>query len=301
MAGASLLALLDDIATLLDDIGTMTKTAASKTAGVVGDDLAVNAEQFDGIRAERELPVVWAVAKGSLLNKLILAPTAILLSAVMPWVVLPLLMAGGAYLCLEGFEKIAEKFTGGHVKHEEAEKVGILLKTPAELVAFEKEKIKGAIRTDFVLSAEIIVIALGTVADASLAVRAATVGIVSVVITVGVYLIVAGIIKVDDLGLYLYRGKAASALRKSLGRGLLKLAPLMMKFISVGGTIAMFMVGGGIIIHGLPHGLTAPVTDHLGEGLLLYLFNALFGVVAGGVFYGIASSVKPLLKKARTG
>lgn len=298
MAGASLLALLDDIATLLDDIGTMTKTAASKTAGVVGDDLAVNAEQFGGIRAERELPVVWAVAKGSFLNKLILAPAAILLSAVAPWAVIPILMAGGAYLCLEGFEKTFEKFTGGHEKHEGAEKVATLLKTPADLVAFEKEKIKGAIRTDFVLSAEIIVIALGTVAEASLAARAATVGIVSVAITAGVYLMVAGIIKVDDLGLYLLRGAGKSKLRRKTGRGLLKLAPLMMKTIAVGGTAAMFMVGGGIIIHGLPHTLTDPFSAYLGTGLTGFTVNALFGIAAGGVFFGILSAAKPLFKKA---
>jgi uncharacterized protein len=252
MAGASLLALIDDIATLLDDVSLMTKVAAKKTAGVLGDDLALNAQQVTGVRAERELPVVWAVAKGSLRNKIILVPAALAISAFAPWAVTPLLMIGGAFLCYEGFEKLAHPLL--HSKEEdeiEHEELRQALDNPVvDVAAFEKEKVGGAVRTDFVLSAEIIAITLGTVATASFMQQVIVLSGIALVMTIGVYGIVAGIVKLDDAGLYLSRLRGESGLRRlerSIGMLLLRAAPYLMKSLSVLGTAAMFMVGGGIL------------------------------------------------------
>jgi uncharacterized protein len=246
---SSLLALLDDIATVLDDVAVMTKVATQKTAGVLGDDLALNAKQVAGVDPDRELPVVWAVAKGSFVNKAILVPAALLLSAFAPWAVIPLMMIGGAFLCYEGVEKLAHKlFT---TKAEEdayhAEIVEALTDPSVDLVAFEKDKIKGAIRTDFILSAEIIVISLGTVAKQDFMVQVGVLVLIALVMTVGVYGLVAGIVKLDDIGLYLSQRATAGA--RAVGRGLLWLAPGLMKFLSIAGTAAMFLVGGGILTH----------------------------------------------------
>jgi len=306
MAAGSLLALLDDIATILDDVAlmtkvaakksaamaddvsVMTKVAAQKTAGVLGDDLALNAQQVTGVRAEREIPVVWAVAKGSFINKVILVPTALLISAFAPWAVTPLLMVGGAFLCFEGFEKVAHKLL--HAQHEddaEHESHAKANANPAvDLVAFEKDKIKGAVRTDFILSAEIIAITLGTVAAAPF-----TQQVAAVIMTIGVYGLVAGIVKLDDLGLWL-NGKASSAAR-AVGSGILRAAPWLMKGLSIAGTAAMFLVGGGILVHGVPmlhHAVDAsgavaaqwPVGG-LWAVLVPNLLNAVVGIVAGGL------------------
>ncbi|OWW18655.1 DUF808 domain-containing protein [Noviherbaspirillum denitrificans] len=303
MAGASLLALLDDIASVLDDVATMTKVAAKKTAGVLGDDLALNAEQVSGVRAERELPVVWAVAKGSLKNKAILVPAALAISAFAPWAVTPLLMVGGAFLCYEGFEKLAHKFL--HNPHDDeahrAELAGAVANPAVDMVAFEKEKVQGAVRTDFILSAEIIVIALGTVADASFTQRVAVLTGVAAIMTVGVYGLVAGIVKLDDAGLYLSRG--GSGLRQALGRLLLRIAPVLMKSLSILGTTAMFMVGGGILAHGIPAvhhaiegvahatGALEPVTSALGNGVA--------GIIAGAIVLALVIVVQRVLRGFR--
>ncbi|MFM5842112.1 DUF808 domain-containing protein [Aeromonas sanarellii] len=287
MAGTSLLALLDDIASVLDDVALMTKMAAKKTAGVLGDDLALNAEQVSGVRAERELPVVWAVAKGSFRNKLILVPAAIAISALVPWLITPLLMLGGAYLCFEGAEKLAHKFLP-HEAGEESQAAPI----PDDLAAFEQQKVKGAIRTDFILSAEIIVIALGTVQGSSLGLQIAVVAGIALLMTIGVYGLVGLIVKLDDIGLHLLQAPDASALRRALGRGLLVTAPRLMHLLALVGTIAMFMVGGGILVHGWPfvhhliEGAAAAVASLPGMGTALALvtptlLNALVGVLAG--------------------
>jgi uncharacterized protein len=289
MAGASLLALLDDIATVLDDVAVMTKVAAKKTAGVLGDDLALNAQQVAGVRAERELPVVWAVFLGSLKNKLILVPVALALSAFLPWLITPLLMVGGAFLCYEGFEKLAHKFL--HSRAEDAAHEAALhqaLEDPAvDLVAFEKDKIQGAIRTDFILSAEIIVIALGTVQDAAFLSQVAVVVGIALVMTVGVYGLVAAIVKMDDAGLYLVNRSGSQGALGLLGRGLLGGAPYLMKTLAVVGTAAMFLVGGGILLHGLPaaHGLLHTLESLSGVWSVLVplLVNGLAGVVAGAL------------------
>jgi hypothetical protein len=256
MAGASLLALLDDIASILDDVSLLTQAATKKTAGVLGDDLALNAQQVAGVKANRELPVVWAVAKGSLLNKAILVPAALAISAIAPWAIVPLLMAGGLFLCYEGFEKIWHRLTHRAEVHEQRQELRQALADPAvDLVAVERNKIKGAVRTDFILSAEIIVIALGTVAAASFGVRVAVLVGIALLMTVGVYGLVAGIVKLDDAGLYLTRraGKGLlPSMSRGVGRGLLAFAPWLMKFLSVAGTAAMFLVGGGILSHGIP-------------------------------------------------
>ena len=257
MAGTSLIALIDDIATVLDDVSVLTKVAARKTAGVLGDDLALNAEQVAGVRAERELPVVWAVAKGSLLNKAILVPVALGISAVAPWAILPLLMVGGAFLCYEGFEKLAHRFLHSRTEDaaEHAELTRALADPAVDLAALERAKVRGAIRTDFVLSAEIIVITLGIVAAATFVNQVAVLAGIAVIMTAGVYGLVAGIVKLDDAGLALSRleGQGAWAgMGRGLGRGLLAAAPRLMRVLSVVGTIAMFLVGGGIITHGIP-------------------------------------------------
>lgn len=287
---SSLLVLLDDIATILDDVAVMTKVAAKKTAGVLGDDLALNAQQVAGVKADRELPVVWAVTKGSFRNKLILVPAALAISALLPQAIIVLLMIGGAFLCFEGFEKLAHKYL--HKAEEEAhhaELVTALANPEVDLVAMEADKIKGAIRTDFILSAEIIVISLGTVADKLFWSQVAVLSAIAVVMTVGVYGLVAGIVKLDDLGLYLTQRPGESATTRagrSLGRGILRAAPWLMKTLSVVGTAAMFMVGGGILVHGIP-GAEAWIHDLAPGGLLGALLptltGALIGIVAGGL------------------
>jgi predicted DNA repair protein MutK len=252
MAGASLLALIDDIASILDDVSLMTKVAAKKTTGVLGDDLALNAQQVTGVKAERELPVVWAVAKGSLRNKAVLVPAALAISALAPWAITPLLMLGGAYLCFEGFEKLAHPLLHGHDEDDthHAELTQALADPAIDLVALERDKIQGAIRTDFILSAEIIVITLGTVAAASFGTQLMVLVTIALLITAGVYGLVAGIVKLDDAGLYLSQQDARGV--QAIGHGILAAAPFMMKGLSVIGTAAMFLVGGGILIHGLP-------------------------------------------------
>ncbi|MCO4202540.1 DUF808 domain-containing protein [Aeromonas taiwanensis] len=300
MAGTSLLALLDDIATVLDDVALMTKVAAKKTAGVLGDDLALNAEQVSGVRAERELPVVWAVAKGSLRNKLILVPAAIAISALVPWLITPLLMLGGAYLCFEGAEKLAHKF----LPHEE-ESTATVEAIPDDLAAFERQKVKGAIRTDFILSAEIIVIALGTVQGSSLGLQIAVVAGIALLMTVGVYGLVGLIVKLDDIGLHLLQKPDGGALRRAVGQGLLVTAPRLMHLLALVGTIAMFMVGGGILVHGWPfahhliEGAGAAVATLPAMGAVLAvvtptLLNALVGVVAGLVLVLVMTLVGKL-------
>ena len=294
MAGSSLLVLIDDIAAVLDDVALMTKMAAKKTAGVLGDDLALNAQQVSGVRAEREIPVVWAVAKGSFVNKLILVPAALLISAFAPWAVTPLLMLGGAYLCFEGFEKLAHKFL--HSKDqdqaEHAQLVEAVVDPATDLVAFEKDKIKGAIRTDFILSAEIIAITLGTVADAPLMQQVIVLSGIAIVMTVGVYGLVAGIVKLDDLGLWLTRKPGQVA--RSIGGAILQAAPYMMKSLSVIGTAAMFLVGGGILTHGVPvvHHWIETVSRGAGgvAWLVPVVLNGIAGIVAGAVVLAVVSA-----------
>lgn len=306
MAGASLLTLLDDIATLLDDVAVMTKLAAKKTAGVLGDDLALNAEQVSGIKADRELPVVWAVAKGSLLNKLILVPAALAISAFIPWLITPLLMIGGAFLCYEGFEKVMHKLF--HEKEEEqhhGEMVKALSDPKVDMVQFERDKVKGAIRTDFILSAEIIVIALGTAKDAEFAIQAGVVSVVAVLITLIVYGLVATIVRMDDVGLHLIRGEASDnewiSFRHKLGHSILGFAPVLMKTLTIVGTAAMFLVGGGIIAHGistLHHFVehSAELAEHsipsiggIIGALTPTVMNGLIGVIVGGILVVVIS------------
>jgi predicted DNA repair protein MutK len=287
MAAAGLLALLDDIATILDDVAILTKAATRKTAGVLGDDLALNAQQVTGIRADRELPVVWAVAKGSLVNKAILVPAALLISALAPWAITPLLMLGGAFLCYEGFEKVAHRVLHPTEEREaaRAERARAVSDEAVDLVAFERAKIKGAIRTDFILSAEIVVIALGIVAESPLKTRIVVLVAIAVLMTVGVYGIVAGIVKLDDAGLHLCRRKSSVA--RAVGGVLLRAAPWLMKFLSIAGTAAMFLVGGGILVHGVPalHHLVEAAADLAPqiENVATLLANLVVGFVAGGV------------------
>ena len=295
MAGSSLLLLIDDIATLLDDIASMSKVATSKTAGVLGDDLALNAEQVTGIRAERELPVVWAVAKGSLWNKAILVPLALLISAFVPWLIVPLLMIGGTFLCFEGAEKLAHSWL--HSKAEDEahgdELKAALVNPNVDMVAFERDRVKGAVRTDFILSAEIITIALGTVAEAPLLTQALTLVVVSLIITVGVYGLVAVIVKLDDMGLWMFKRESAWA--QAIGRGLLWLAPALLKTLSVLGTVALFLGGGGIVMHGLGplHHLLegwwamAGAVDWLAQAVITSVFGVLLGLVAVAIWTGV--------------
>lgn len=293
MAGSSLLVLIDDIAAVLDDVALMTKMAAKKTSGVLGDDLALNAQQVSGVRAEREIPVVWAVAKGSFINKLILVPTALLISAFAPWAVIPLLMLGGAYLCFEGFEKLAHKFLHSQAEDqaEHAQLAEAVADPATDLVAFEKDKIKGAIRTDFILSAEIIAITLGIVADAQLTQQVIVLSGIAIVMTIGVYGLVAGIVKLDDLGLWLTQKPGQVA--RSIGGAILSAAPYMMKSLSVIGTAAMFMVGGGILTHGVPvvHHWIETVSQSTGAlaWLMPTLLNAVAGIIAGAVVLAVVS------------
>ena len=299
---SSLLALIDDIATILDDVAVLSKVAAKKTAGVLGDDLALNAQQVSGVKADRELPVVWAVAKGSFINKAILVPSALAISAFAPWAVTPLLMVGGAFLCFEGFEKIAHKFM--HSAHEQAaqheELVTALSDPSVDLVAVEKDKIKGAIRTDFILSAEIIAITLGTVQATPFVTQLTVLSTIAMVMTVGVYGLVAGIVKLDDGGLYLSRRTDTGAwagLQRGFGRGILWLAPWLMKALSVLGTIAMFLVGGGILTHGvtpLHHWIEALAAKAGGlmASIIPVLMDAVIGIIAGALVLLAVSLVK---------
>lgn len=288
MAASSLLALIDDIASLLDDVALLSKAAARKSAGVLGDDLALNAQQVTGLHPERELPVVWAVARGSLVNKAILVPAALAISAFAPWLVTPLLMAGGAFLCYEGFEKLAHRFLhpADDARQRRAERVQALAGPAVDLVALERERIRGAVRTDFILSAEIIAITLGAAAGAPLAVQALVLAGIALAMTAGVYGFVAGIVKLDDAGLWLSQRSGAAA--RGLGRLILRAAPWMMKGLSVAGTAAMFLVGGGILVHGLEP--LHHAVQHLAAGagpagrlLLPTLADALTGVVAGAL------------------
>jgi predicted DNA repair protein MutK len=321
MAGSSLLALIDDIATLLDDVAILTKVAAhksvaamddvavltklatQKTAGVLGDDLALNAQQVTGVAADRELPVVWAVAKGSFVNKAILVPAALLISALAPWAVVPLLMIGGAFLCFEGFEKLAHKFLHSKAEHaaEHEELAEALVNPNIDLVAFERDKIKGAVRTDFILSAEIIAITLGTVATEPFMTQVAVLSAIAIIMTVGVYGFVGAIVKLDDLGLHLGQkeGPAASArLSRSLGSAILAAAPYLMRFLSVAGTAAMFLVGGGILVHGIgPLHHWVEEIEH-GSGFVAAiapaLINCTVGVVAGALVLAGVTGVNRL-------
>lgn len=285
---SSLLVLLDDIATVLDDVAVLTKVAAQKTAGVLGDDLALNAQQVSGVKADRELPVVWAVCKGSLINKLILVPGALLLNVVAPWSITPLLMAGGLFLCFEGFEKVAHKLLHSAAEEaaEHAQLVHAMSDESVDVLAFEKDKIKGAVRTDFILSTEIIVITLGTVAASPFITQLSVLSGVALLMTVGVYGLVAGIVKIDDLGLLLTQRKAAAL--QMMGRVLLRAAPLLMKSLTVLGTLAMFLVGGSILLHGwhaLADMLASWTSGFSSEVLLMigFVVDLLVGFVAGGV------------------
>ena len=302
MAGASFLALLDDIATVLDDVAVLSKVAAKKSAGVLGDDLAVNAEQVSGVQAARELPVVWAVAKGSLVNKVILVPAALLISLFLPWLITPLMVLGGLFLCYEGFEKLAHRWL--HPAEETAAARAAVSAAAADpevdLIAFERDKIKGAIRTDFILSAEIIVITLGIVGTAPLGTRIGVLVAIALLMTVGVYGLVAGIVKLDDAGLHLTRRAGTSVgarLVRGIGRGLLATAPRLMRVLGVVGTAAMFLVGGGILTHALPalHDLGG---DGVLGGLLKLLVDGGTGVVAGALVLAGVRLLHPLLSRS---
>ncbi|MDO8775455.1 MAG: DUF808 domain-containing protein [Burkholderiaceae bacterium] len=301
---SSLLALIDDIATVLDDVSVLTQVAAKKTAGVLGDDLALNAQQVAGVKADRELPVVWAVCKGSFVNKAILVPAAIAISALAPWAVTPFLMLGGAYLCFEGFEKLAHKFlsSGAEDALHHAQLVQALADPSIDLVALEEEKIKGAVRTDFILSAEIIAITLGTVQASPLITQVTVLSGIAVVMTAGVYGLVACIVKLDDGGLYLSQkagDSAAAHLQRSVGLGILKCAPYLMQGLSIAGTAAMFLVGGGILTHGIPG--ASSLIEHLSLGagasmqpLIALALDAAAGILAGAVVLAGVTGVKRL-------
>ena len=307
MAASSLLVLIDDIASILDDVAVMSKVAVKKTAGVLGDDLALNAQQVSGVNPERELPVVWAVGVGSLKNKAILVPSALAISAFANWAIMPLLMVGGAFLCYEGCEKLAHKYLHHAEEAEHHEQVVHALSDPTvDLLVLEKEKIKGAIRTDFILSAEIIVISLGTVVDAPFMQQVVVLSAIGVVMTVGVYGLVAGIVKLDDLGLHL--SQTGSAAMRALGRGLLAAAPKIMKTLTVVGTAAMFMVGGSILVHGV-HAAHAPIESAVHAagmvpvvgGLLAAItptvIDAVAGLVAGAVVLLAVTGITRLFKR----
>jgi predicted DNA repair protein MutK len=298
MAAAGLLALLDDITTLLDDVATMSKVAVKKTSGVVGDDLALNAQQVVGFSPDRELPVVWAVAKGSLLNKVILVPAALLISATVPAAIGPLLMVGGAFLCYEGVEKVWHKLRQAPEEAHHLEELrAAATASAADLLALERTRIRGAIRTDFILSAEIVVIALGTMTSASVPQQAAALSAIGVLVTLLVYGLVAGIVKLDDLGLRLV---ALGGAARTFGRGILRSAPWLLRGLGIAGTIAMFLVGGSILAHGIPavgHGIEAFTAGRGGAGTLLAMaLEAGFGIIVGGlVLSGLA-----LLQRVRT-
>ncbi|OIG17327.1 hypothetical protein A7N09_31060 [Acinetobacter baumannii] len=306
---SGVLLLLDDIATILDDVALMSKMAAKKTAGVLGDDLALNAQQVTGVRADRELPIVWKVAKGSFVNKLILVPLALLISVIAPWLINPLLMLGGLFLCYEGVEKVLHTIM--HKKASTSEEAKAELETEElDLATFEKEKIKGAVRTDFILSAEIVVITLGTVATATLMTKLSVLSVIAVVMTIGVYGLVGMIVKIDDLGLYLT--EQSTSFKQTIGRGLLAFAPILMKLLSIVGTIAMFLVGGGIINHTIPllHHLTEDTVDHVETipavgniigALTPTLINFGIGLVAGAIVLLIVSLIQKMWPKKASG
>ena len=304
MAGASLLTLLDDIASVLDDVAMMTKVATKKTAGVLGDDLALNAQQVSGVRADRELPVVWDVAKGSLKNKAVLVPAALAISAIAPWAITPLLMIGGLFLCYEGFEKIWHGLVHREQKQAHRAELREAVRDPSiDLRKLEREKIKGAIRTDFILSAEIIIITLGTVAATSFGVRVAVLIAIALLMTVGVYGLVAAIVKLDDVGVYLSTRADAGVGRLSrvLGRAILSFAPWLMKLLSIAGTAAMFLVGGGILVHGI-----TPLEHWIADltaawsGIVAAVAPVLAGAVIGVLAGGVAVLVVSLLRKLRS-
>ncbi|MGO1766566.1 hypothetical protein CAP48_13665 [Advenella sp. S44] len=307
MAAASLLALLDDIASVLDDVALMSKAAVKgsaatfddvavlgkaamkKTSGVLGDDLALNAQQVTGVNPDRELPVVWAVAKGSLINKVILVPAALLISYFIPWLILPLLMLGGAFLAYEGAEKVMHMFF--HKDDQTA------TASDRPVVINEKTKISGAIRTDFILSAEIIVISLGVVSSEPILTQVIILSAIAVLLTVFVYGLVAGIVKLDDLGLYL--SGCASNMAKSAGQGIIWLAPYLMKLLSIVGTLAMFLVGGSIILHGIPgaeHWLQSVLPGN-GKGILAFVITLLAHFVVGLIVGQIIVAVMSLFHK----
>ncbi len=310
MPSANLFALIDDIAMLLDDVTVMSKIAAKKTAGVLGDDLALNAEQVAGVEPRREIPVVWAVAKGSAVNKAILVPAALGISAVAHVAIMPLLMLGGVFLCYEGFEKIAHRFLGDHQSDDKKahdELVHAVANPAVDMVEFERAKIKGAVRTDFILSAEIIVISLGTVAEKPLLEQLLVLVTVSVCMTIGVYGLVAGIVKLDDAGLWLEARTSpgfVGGMQRSLGRGLLRFAPWLMKFLSVAGTIAMFLVGGGIVVHviaPLEHWLQvttavweAKPVGFFAAALLEAFVDGAIGMLVGAIALGLVTLVKKI-------
>ncbi|HCG7040138.1 TPA: DUF808 domain-containing protein [Vibrio parahaemolyticus] len=301
MAGASLLTLLDDIAAVLDDVALMSKMAAKKTAGVLGDDLALNAQQVSGVASEREIPVVWAVAKGSFKNKLILVPSALLISAIIPWLIMPLLLIGGLFLCFEGAEKVLEKLFPHSHRHEEKEE---LVDTGESLEEYEKRKVAGAIRTDFILSAEIIVIALGTVTGASLVTQILVVSLIAVIMTIGVYGLVAGIVKLDDLGFYLEIRSKGKGWMAKVGSALVAFAPKLMKLLTIVGTAAMFLVGGGIVVHNVPaiHHFVEPIimnfSGHsVATAILPILLNGIIGFVAGLIVVAVWTVVEKLRGK----
>ncbi|HHF3269589.1 TPA: DUF808 domain-containing protein [Vibrio diabolicus] len=298
MAGASLLTLLDDIATVLDDVALMSKMAAKKTAGVLGDDLALNAQQVSGVASEREIPVVWAVAKGSFKNKLILVPSALLISAIIPWLIMPLLLIGGLFLCFEGAEKVLEKVFPHSHTHEEKEE---LVNTGESIEEYEKRKVAGAIRTDFILSAEIIVIALGTVTGASLVTQILVVSLIAVIMTIGVYGLVAGIVKLDDLGFYLEIRSKGKGWMAKVGSVLVAFAPKLMKLLTIVGTAAMFLVGGGIVVHNVPaiHHFVEPIimnfSGHsVATAILPILLNGIIGFVAGLIVVAVWAAVEKI-------
>ncbi|EMV2055545.1 hypothetical protein CGH85_15860 [Vibrio parahaemolyticus] len=301
MAGASLLTLLDDIAAVLDDVALMSKMAAKKTAGVLGDDLALNAQQVSGVASEREIPVVWAVAKGSFKNKLILVPSALLISAIIPWLIMPLLLIGGLFLCFEGAEKVLEKLFPHSHPHEEKEE---LVDSGESLEEYEKRKVAGAIRTDFILSAEIIVIALGTVTGASLVTQILVVSLIAVIMTIGVYGLVAGIVKLDDLGFYLEIRSKGKGWMAKVGSALVAFAPKLMKLLTIVGTAAMFLVGGGIVVHNVPaiHHFVEPIimnfSGHsVATAILPILLNGIIGFVAGLIVVAVWTVVEKLRGK----
>lgn len=315
MAGASLLTLIDDIASLLDDVAVLTKKAGAKTAGVLGDDLALNAQQVSGVSVDRELPVVWAVFKGSLLNKLILVPLALAISAYAPWLVTPLLTIGGLFLCFEGAEKVLEKL----FHHDEAAPAAVATdaghasgthgsavpaaSTGGDEPMDEKTRIKGAVRTDFILSAEIIAITLGTVADQPLATQVMVLSAIALIMTFGVYGFVAGIVKLDDLGLYL--SQRQSGLARAIGRGILKAAPWLMKGLGIAGTAAMFLVGGSIVLHGVPaiHHAIEPLLAHVAtyggfvQTLASMAADAVVGIVAGLIVVAVVTLIQKMRGK----
>ena len=298
MAAGSLLMLLDDISVLLDDVSVMTKVAAKKTAGVLGDDLALNAEQVSGVKPNRELPVVWAVAKGSFVNKLILVPAALTISYFVPWLITPLLMLGGLFLSYEGAEKVVHKFWPKFIPEDEEQQARAAANADesVDLVAMEKEKVKGAIRTDFILSAEIIVISLGTLTGVSLLDKSIVLSVIAIAVTIGIYGLVAGIVKIDDLGLHMMQKPGASNTTQKIGQFLLSAAPKLMKVLTIVGTLAMFLVGGGIIVHGINslHHAVEDLADLTGvfEGLSANLLNGVIGFGIGLVLLFIITMIK---------